>query len=326
MSRIHYFQRYSSPENTVTNNTLQLFARIYDYSPSRLGQLLSGLMDVDVDIGIEITQQTKERNSIPDGLIIQRSFKILIEAKIDSPTYVDQLLRHAAGFGNEEKKILLLLVKRKDGQEESIANKVKRINAQVIFKVITYEDICKAVNELFDDYETSMKSLTEDYYDYCAEAGLFDQSRNLMRIVPCGESLGINLKYGIYFQPSDRGYRKHKYVGVYKNKAVQALWEIDSVFDIELTENVLKKTLIQGRNTDEYDEKIRGIIADAKIECGYEIAEKSRFFCGEVIETKFRKTSPGGIQGARFFNLKNVLERVSEVKDIATELRSITWE
>ena len=29
MSRIHYFQRYPSVENTVTNNTLQLLARIY---------------------------------------------------------------------------------------------------------------------------------------------------------------------------------------------------------------------------------------------------------------------------------------------------------
>ena len=29
MPKIHYFQRYSSVENTVTNNTLQLLARIY---------------------------------------------------------------------------------------------------------------------------------------------------------------------------------------------------------------------------------------------------------------------------------------------------------
>ncbi len=43
MSKIHYFQRYSTPENTVTNNTLQLFARIYNYSASQASILLSGI-------------------------------------------------------------------------------------------------------------------------------------------------------------------------------------------------------------------------------------------------------------------------------------------
>ena len=35
MANITYFQRYSTLENTVTNNTLQLFARIYAYAPAK---------------------------------------------------------------------------------------------------------------------------------------------------------------------------------------------------------------------------------------------------------------------------------------------------
>ena len=57
MSKIHYFQRYSSVENTVTNNTLQLLARIYDYSVSRASQLLTNITDEAIEIGIEINQQ-----------------------------------------------------------------------------------------------------------------------------------------------------------------------------------------------------------------------------------------------------------------------------
>lgn len=41
-----------------------------------------------------------------------------------------------------------------------------------------------------------------------------------MRIVPCSDSLRLNKKYGVYFRPSDRGYTKHSFVGIYANKSV----------------------------------------------------------------------------------------------------------
>lgn len=86
MSKIHYFQRYSSVENTVTNNTLQLLARIYDYSATAASRLLTDITGQAIDIGIEIAQQERVGNAIPDGAIIQRSFKILIESKVDAPS------------------------------------------------------------------------------------------------------------------------------------------------------------------------------------------------------------------------------------------------
>jgi hypothetical protein len=67
MSKIHYFQRYSSIENTVTNNTLQLLARIYDYSASAASDVLSQLTGDEIEIGIEIKQQARVGNAVPDG-------------------------------------------------------------------------------------------------------------------------------------------------------------------------------------------------------------------------------------------------------------------
>ena len=81
MSKIHYFQRYSSPENVVTNNTLHLLERIYSYSPEKASQLLTELTGEPIEIGVEITQQNRDQQAIPDGQIRQRSFKILIETK-----------------------------------------------------------------------------------------------------------------------------------------------------------------------------------------------------------------------------------------------------
>ena len=119
MSKIHYFQRYSSVENTVTNNTLQLLARIYDYSAAAASSLLTDITGEPVDIGIEIAQQERVGNAVPDGAIIQRSFKILIEAKVDSPPDFDQLVRHAGAFGGEAQKVLLLLTKQPIGALEA---------------------------------------------------------------------------------------------------------------------------------------------------------------------------------------------------------------
>lgn len=222
MPKIHYFQRYSSVENTVTNNTLQLLARVYAYSTTQASQLLTELTGEPIEIGIEVNQQKRGQGSVPDGAIIQRSFKILIESKVDSSVDADQLLRHADSFSGEDQKVLLLLTREPIGEtEDDIRGQIFARHPNVIFKNVTYEGICRVIETLFREYEYEMRALVDDYVEYCNDAGLFDQSRYLMRIVPCGQSLSINRKHGIYFHPSDRGYTKHQYVGIYKDKAVQ---------------------------------------------------------------------------------------------------------
>jgi hypothetical protein len=325
---IHYFQRYSTFENTVTNNTLQLLARIYAYSPHQASRFLSELMDGEpIDIGIEINQQERGSNSVPDGVVLQRSFKVLIESKVDAGIDVDQLIRHSESFSGEDKKYLLLLSREPIGHtEDEIKKCLVSIRPDVVFKNVTYETVCKVAASLFRDYEFEMKELTSDYIAYCNELGLFDQSKYLLRIVPCGQSFDINLKHGIYFHPSDRGYTNHQYVGIYKDKAVRALWKLDSVFDVSVRNGQLAKTLIQGRDTDEYDERLKSIIADALTHCGYEIETGHRFFCGEPIETYYEKRSTGGIQGARFVNLHEVIGEFADPADVALKLEGMTWE
>jgi len=327
MSRIHYFQRYSSVENTVTNNTLQLFGRIYEYSARTASRLLSELTGQAIDIGIEITQQNRTSASVPDGTIIQRGFKIVIEAKVDAPVDFDQLKRHASSFGKQALQILLLLTKKAlTNSEEAELAKIRKKSPDVFVRSITFEDICKTIKLLFQPHEETIIQLAEDYIDYCNDTGLFDQSRELMRIVPCGKSAGINQSHGIYFQPSDRGYTSHAFIGIYNQKSVRAILEVKSVFEVELAGDNLKKELVQGEDTNAYDDSIRGIIADAKVHCDYDIEGGHRFFCGKMVPTDYKKVSPGGIQGARFVNLKEVLQSCENVEDIASKLRQETWE
>lgn len=328
MGKIHYFQRYSSFENTVTNNTLQLISRIYQYSPVKASQLLTDLTDESIEIGLEITQQQKEASSVPDATIMQRSFKILIESKVDSPVDKAQLLRHAKGFKGEDIQILLLLTKTALPQLkfEEINSAIKFEYPSVIFKHITYEDICNVSEGLFQSHEYQMNELVEDYREYCNDSHLFDSARHTMRVVPCGSSVSINLKYGIYFQPSDRGYSDHRYLGIYAQKRVQALWELDRIIDAEIINGELIKNFVNGKPTDKYDEKILSIIADAKKVCGYNINTGHRFFCGDIQPTDFKKISNGGIMGARIFDLKKYPLKWDNPEALALGLKEITWE
>jgi hypothetical protein len=327
MSRIHYFQRYSSVENTVTNNTLQLFGRIYEYSARAASRLLSELTDEAIYIGIEITQQNRSSTSVPDGTIIQSSFKIAIEAKVDAPVDFDQLTRHVSSFGTEAQRILLLLTKAPLAANEEVELvKLQEKFPGVVIRSITFEQICDAIKLLFKPHEETIIELADDYIEYCNDTGLFDQSRELMRIVPCGQSVEINQMHGIYFQPSDRGYTNHAFVGIYNQKSVRAVLEVKSVFDVELNGDNLKKELVQGENTSAYDGSIRAIIADAKTRCDYDIESGHRFFCGKMVSTNYQKVSPGGIQGARFVNLREVLGPYGDVDDIASKLSNATWE
>ena len=333
MPKIHYFQRYTSKENVVTNNTLQLLARIYSYSPPRASQLLTDITGESIEIGIEINQQVRSNRSIPDGQVIQRSFKVLIESKVGASTNIDQLLRHSTNFSNEDQKILLLLTKKplEEDEADEIKRQISNRHPGVIFKSITFEDICKTAKTLFEDYEYEMRDLVDDYEEYCNDTGLFDQSRQLMRMVPCGTSLEINIRHGIYFCPSDRGYAKHLFIGLYKNKAVQAILKIDSVFDVEYKEkeDVLNKKPVEGRDTDEYDKKLVEIIRDAKRECGYNIAVGNRFFLGKIAETDYVKSSRGGMQSTKFENLREVIGddfNQLSIEEIAQRLKGKQWE
>lgn len=297
-------------------------SRIYAHSPIRASKLLTNLTDESIEIGIEISQQQRSGSAVPDGAIIQRPFKVLIETKVDAGVRLDQLVEQSRSFTDDGPNVLLLLSREPVtvSEERTIRTALGEF-PHVLFKNVTFDAVCKEAAALYSDFEVEMAELVQDYADYCDELELRSQMHDRLRIVPCGTSFEVNLRYGIYFQPSDRGYTSHKYLGVYKQKAVRAIWELDSVFDVTFADGRLSKELVQGRNTDDYDKKLAGIIRDARAECGYEIELGHRFFCGQLEATDFRKSSSGGIMGARFITLSDVVGEFTDTPDLASKLR-----
>lgn len=115
LMKIHYFQRYHEKENVATANTMLLLSRVYAYSPNKFFRLLkSELLDPDCILDsfepeMTFELQAKSEASIPDAVISQNSFKIVVETKIPSCFNEDQLLRHLGSFNNEYYKIMLTL-------------------------------------------------------------------------------------------------------------------------------------------------------------------------------------------------------------------------
>lgn len=327
MSDIHYFQRYTSRENAVTNATLHLFSRIYEHSTKRLKDLLNEVFDADMPLGVEIRQQTRSSESVPDGFIAQAQVRIAIETKVDAGVSSGQLERHLKALGEGGEHYLLLLTKHEPNRTELARVAVAAQQARVKFVSCTFEELCAHLGKSVRDFELNLKPIVDDFIAYCDDMDLLPDRRALMRVVPCSQSFTQNRAYGIYYHPTSRGYTKQQFIGVYRDKSVRLIGEVKSVFDCTLAGGVLSKTLVSGANTDEFDAKIIAMIGDTQRQVGWDISSGHRFFCcGEFVETDYRKVSPYGIQGARVHDVSDFLKEAKTLVGLADLLRQKTWE
>ena len=82
-------------------------------------------------------------------------------------------------------------------------------------------------------------------------------------------------------------------MGLYADRRVQAILDVRSVFDAQLADGRLTKKLVRGEDTDAFDSSLREVIETARASYGRDIGTGTRFFCGDVFDTDFRKSSPG---------------------------------
>jgi hypothetical protein len=140
-----------------------------------------------------------------------------------------------------------------------------------------------------------------------------------------------NLTLGIYYQPVSRASREHRYLGVYKNKRVQGVGEIDNVVVADLSDDGLRVHDRSDREkpvSQEQRERIEKAIHNARDRHGYDIATGYKFFLLDKFhETDFQKVSSGGLMAQRYFDLANILKtsRLPDIEEIARLLREKTW-
>lgn len=335
MSSIHYFQRYTQKENVATNNTLLLFSRLYQHSPSKFKVFLAELLeDKDIEVGVQFSQQLKSKGSIPDGAVFQSSFKIVIETKMHSNFSLSQLQAHLADFSDEKYKVLLSLSPStpKPRLRSSIESAIEAYNADRKIKVkyiaTTFSTIIKSFKRSIETHDFELNDIISDFEEYCFHDGLMIDD-SIMKAVTCGWTIGENFKYNLYYAPRSRGYSDHAYLGVYAQKSIQGIGKISNIIEADLTENGDLKILNHTADiTQQQKADIIHVIAEAKENNGWDISKEHTFFCVEKLyETKYKKNSPYPLQGSKLFNLKEALQidKLPDVSEIAEKLKTITW-
>lgn len=338
MTTLNRFQLYSQQENTITNNVLLMFSELYRLSPKYFEELINSLFESNELYKVipDFLQQISNKgNGIIDGYISNPSSKIIIETKVNSLEGIDKLLKYTDSFRGVDLKILIHLsqVKFDKLAVSEIETRLKNFEegVNINFKSISYEDLVIQLNELSKlySYDESLGSLFVDFENYCHQSALMPIHKDILRAMACGQSFDLNVKYQFYFDLATRGYSDFKYLGIYKNKAVQfiGLVENNIVADFEY-ETGLDIKWSEHDVTQEQKKRLEEAIHES-MESDWYINKNHRFFLlKDFTPTNFEKTSPGGIFRVRFFDLADYLgEKLpDDIKEIAKALENKTWE
>ena len=335
--KIHYFQRYHEKENVATANTMLLLSRLYSYSSDKFFRFLKSEYFADsFEPELVFTLQEKSLDSILDSTITQEGFKIVVETKLTDWFYSDQLMRHLKSFGDEKNKIMITLASELMAEEKlaDFEKQLKEYNETQTYPVIhintTFEMMANAIGDVIDDRDYEMQEVLEDYLNYCYKDGLIpvSDSWKYLRMQLAGTTIDFNISNNIYYDKSERGFRAHDYLGLYKQKSVRAIGKICARITAVETETGVKYTPEFGELTEERKQMIAKAMADGDSH-GYDLrtVEHRYFFVEQFYETDFKKISSGGSMGTRIFDLSALLgsDEIPEVEQLAELLKDKSW-
>jgi predicted lactoylglutathione lyase len=326
MANVHYFQRYSTKENVVTNNTLLLLSQIYSYKEEYLETMLGEINDgLEVPIGLNFKQQVAGENSVPDGVIEQNSFKILIETKRGKSFRESQLNDHMNGFEDEKYKVLLVITTSENSTQKkrNLIKTAEKRGIQLVFT--TFNSIISAARKVFDEYEYEMENLISDYEEFCLDSNLLPRHEYRMIAFPCGRSYKENIDYKLYYEPPTRSFRDHKYLGIYHNKTIRAIGEVKKHVIVKIKND---KVISEDNLNENERKRILAAYKEAKDKRDWDLSGNRFYLLDEIYETEYNKVSPGGMRGKQYFDLGYILEteKLPDVKEIAESLSEKEWE
>lgn len=104
MSQFVYFQKYHGKENVHSSNVLYMLQKVYYYNPRKFYKFLEELLESEEPDNwiLQFKTQEKHAKGVADFSIIQKSFKIVVEAKEKyNPFDISQIERHLEALKND---------------------------------------------------------------------------------------------------------------------------------------------------------------------------------------------------------------------------------
>lgn len=339
--QIHYFQRYHSKENVDTSNTMLMLSRLYKYNADKFFSMINSLI-LGEDESPEITfdLQVAGDDSVPDAVISQKSFKIVVETKLYNQFDKRQLVNHLKEFGSEDIKVLLTLDPRPMKQQlfDEMTVELKKYNDENAERLLhpikhvnlTFEQLVEAMEDIVDDRDTEIISVLDDFKKYCFDEKLIPDGYKWMRAIVSGTTFKDNMDLNLFYDRESRKFSEHGYIGLYKDKSIRAIGKIKkTVLAIEMNGAMTYQTESGETVTSEEIKRIEEAIRRAD-DYGYNLRTIShRYFIVEKFyPTDFRKSSKNPIQKSKFFNLADMFgyKVIPNTEQIATDLNGRTWE
>ncbi len=328
---ISIFADYHQKENSLTNYCGLLMKLLYEDSPRQFEELLASLVrtDTNIIVGPTFRQQTKQKKSIPDLSITQKSFSVFFETKTSNWFYGDQIKRHVEGFGKSaDDKVLFLL---SNFEQDSLENYFKKEIAKakkdgVILQPLRFEDFLGSLERVCNSED--MKDLLEEFKIYLDRNESLPKWKYLLEVVNCSGSMN-EIQESVYICPDTGGaysHRRAKYFGPYAKKAVADIFEIRAIVVIEknLGESKIKWSNVGIRE--------RLLIQEArnKVQMWHSRIKENKstplqvFLLGAKEPTKFLKQTPGGMQGSKQY-FWDIAADCKNSKELADKLRGKTW-
>lgn len=314
MSRpISLFTDYRSGENSLTNYCGLIFKMLYEENPKSFEEVLGALLPsgTNLTVGVNFLQQTKQRKSIPDLAITQRSFTIFFETKLSNWFYEKQTYEHIKGFQQEtQDKILFLLSNfETDEPEKLFADQIKKAweEDRVILQLISFEELLKQLKSVRSS--ESFKKVIDEFEIYLDTKNVLPRWKYLLEIVNCA-GLYHEIEENVYLCPDTGGSRSHrraKYLAPYANKKVTKIFEVRAVVSIQ---QELGEGNVKWNNSGEPEQVLIEEAREAIRRFELRINENKTlplqvFLLTNGEPTCFTKTSPGGMFGPKkyFWNI-----------------------
>lgn len=339
--QIHYFQRYHSKENVDTSNTMLMLSRLYNYNADKFFSMLNALiLQEDESPEISFDLQVAGDESVPDAIISQKSFKIVVETKLYNQFGKQQLMNHLKQFGSEDIKVLLTIDPKpmKADLFAEMASEIKKYNADNINRLIhpikhvnlTFEQLVEAMEDIIDDRDTEIISVLDDFKKYCFDEKLIPDSYKWMRAIVAGTTFNDNMELNLFYDQESRKFSEHGYVGLYMDKSIRAIGKLKkTIIAVEENHEMKYRTESGESATPDDIKRIEEAIRRAT-DYGYNLRTIShRYFMVEKFYSiDFRKSSKNPIQKSKFFNLAEMFgyKTMPDTETISKDLDGRTWE
>lgn len=351
MRQVTLFPPYKQPENLVTNAVLVLLSQVYRLAPELFAAVLTSLTETESQVGPQFNNQIRVPGGagIPDALIHQPPFKLYVETKLNGYITEDQIRAHVTSIQQHEPLVpgTALLGLTKDALDAEHSRRLSVIceSGGVRFVQTTFAELADLIRNNSAEFRTQINNIVDEFHTFLIEADLVPVSENRLLVNPCGTSFEQNERWHIYHDQPGRSKSFCKYIGIYKDKSVRLIGRVRGVAVIEFEDDYIRvlenfKLPWEPNSpvniTPEFKARMLGI-ADSSPFYSLRDEEVRFYLVDRLVPTDFRKVSPQGIMGHRYFTLdSNALDEPAalpelfkqgepDIETLADALRKRVW-